>query len=386
MKICDLVQAYTSTSGGIRRYIDQKHEYIEKHTEHAHLIIKPGARDTSYKTGRTKVYEIESPYIPNYKPYRFNYRLDKVITILKDEKPDIIELASPYLLPWSAFYFRKIHRCQVIGFYHTDFPTTYVKQAVSAKFGENTGQTAAAIATHYAQLIYEKCDGTIFPSKIMKEKFDQISTLNSVYIPLGVNLDVFHPARRDPETRKKYVKHDDDILLIYAGRLDHEKRVKNLINAFNLIPDNYNFSFVLVGDGPYKSEIHQQSLDNNRLFVLPYQSKQEDLARLLASADIYITAGPHETFALSVLEAQACGLPVVGVRAGALIERIPDFTGALAEEGSPSDIAANIIEISQNGFKAKGINARKWVEATYSWNSVFQNIFTFYESIRTSMN
>ncbi len=386
MKICELIQAYTSTSGGIRRYINQKSEYIKNHPEHEHLIIKPGRKDTSYKTGTIKYFEIESPFLPNYKPYRFNYRLDKVLSILKEEKPDIIELASPYLLPWCAFYFRKMHRCHVIGFYHTDFPATYVKSTVSSRLGEKTGQTAETIATQYAKLIYENCDGTIFPSLLMKEKYSQSSAINSIYVPLGVNLDVFHPCQRDPEIRQKYVHRQNEILLIYAGRFDHEKRIKNLVNAFNLLPMSMNFSLILVGDGPFKSELQKQSLKNDRFFVLPYQSDQANLARLLASADIYVTAGPHETFALSVLEAQACGLPIVGVKAGALIERIPNFVGSLADVDSPADMAAKIIKISQNDFKSKGMNARKWVEATFSWDSIFKDIFTFYESVQTSLN
>ncbi|MBD3289628.1 glycosyltransferase [candidate division KSB1 bacterium] len=386
MKICDLIQAYTSTSGGIRRYIDQKSEFIGNYTDHEHLIIKPGASDQCHRSANMIAYEIESPYLPNYKPYRFNYRLDKVFSILKEEKPDIIELASPYILPWSAFCFRKLHACKVIGFYHTDFPTTYVKSSVTARLGEKTGQTAESIATQYAKLIYENCDGTIFPSQMMQEKYRDTDILNSKYIPLGVDLDVFHPGQRDLQIRKKYAQNEDDILLIYAGRLDHEKRVNSLMNAFKILSKTGKFSMILVGNGPLKPELLTQAEQNNRLFVLPYQSEQADLARLLASADIYVTAGPHETFALSVIEAQACGLPVVGVRAGALIERIPESVGALAEVNSPEDMAAKIMALSRSDFKSIGQNARKWVESSFSWNSIFNQIFAFYEFVQSSLN
>ena len=78
-----------------------------------------------------------------------------------------------------------------------------------------------------------------------------------------------------------------------------------------------------------------------------YVNSRKRLSKILASADIYVTAGPHETFGLSIIEAQASGLPVVGVQAGALTERVTEATGILGPVDSPADMAMNLLELSE---------------------------------------
>ena len=137
MKICDLTQSYTATSGGVRTYIDEKRKYIECHTSSEHVLIIPGEKDSVSRTGRLAVHTVASPFIPGCEPYRLALRLGHVVSILKDEMPDIVELGCAYTLPWAAFRHRKDHPCAVIGFYHTDFPYAYVEKTVNDIFGRS---------------------------------------------------------------------------------------------------------------------------------------------------------------------------------------------------------------------------------------------------------
>jgi alpha-1,6-mannosyltransferase len=121
----------------------------------------------------------------------------------------------------------------------------------------------------------------------------------------------------------------------------------------------------------------------DRIVLLPYQSDRHELARVLASADIYLTAGPHETFALSVVEAQASGLPVIGVRAGALLERVPESVGLLGEVDSAAAMAENIVMLSSNGLRAKGRQARRVIERTLTWESSISRLLETYERLRS---
>jgi len=381
MKICDLTQSYTANSGGVRTYIDAKRNYIQEKTNYQQILIVPGASDSVIQNDRLKTYHVKAPLIPKCEPYRFIYRLDKVFSILKTEQPDIIELGSAYTLPWAAFAFRRIHHCAVFGFYHTDFPTAYIKPTFTQKFGEKWGRRFEKYAKFYARLVYQKCNGTITASHIFEDKLKQFKIHNLKYLPLGIDAQAFHPRKRDAEFRKQLGLTDSDILLLYVGRFDSEKRIWVILDAFEKLPQPHHYSLMLVGDGPLRTSLMAKFAQNPRVHIFPYENHREKLARIFASADIYVTAGPHETFGLCVLEAQACGLPVVGVNAGALIERVSASVGRLGAVDSADEMAMNIHTIAQNGFYEKGKAARELVEAEYSWEKVFEQLFQYYRQI-----
>ncbi|MHB9028122.1 MAG: glycosyltransferase [Candidatus Latescibacterota bacterium] len=381
MKICDLTQSYTSTSGGIRTYIEEKRRYIEKNTSWEHVLIIPGESDSSSQEGRLTVHTVASPFIPGCEPYRIVLRLGHILSILADERPDIIELGCAYTLPWTAYHHRKNYSCKVIGFYHTDFPSAYVETTVRGIFGETTGKRAKLIASQYARLVYNRCDQVLTPSRMLRKNLTKYGVKKVEYMPLGVDLDIFSPSRRDPSFRKKLGIDESQIMLVYTGRLDSEKRVNVLVEAVKQIPPKVPVTLVLAGNGPLREQLQISEMDNPRIKIIPYITDKVEMAVLLASSDIYITAGPHETFGLSVLEAQACGLPVVGVKAGALIERVHPSFGILGKPDNIEQMAKNIVMLSRNGFHEMGLNARNFVAATFSWNKTFQRIFDLYQSL-----
>ncbi|MBN1352704.1 glycosyltransferase [candidate division KSB1 bacterium] len=380
MTLCDLTQAYTSAGGGIRIYIDAKREYIKKLPDWKHILIIPGESDSYEQDGNLALYQVKAPAVPKCPPYRFIIRLNKVLSILKHERPDIIELGSAYILPWAAFRYRKLQPCTIIGFYHTDFPTAYVYPLASKLLNKDWGELTERWAQRYSKMIYSACDATIVASQGLKLKLETQGIPNLKLIPLGVELDVFNQSRRNFNLRKKYLRNDTEILLVYAGRFDTEKRVNVLIDAFQRLPRD-RFSLVMAGEGPLKPNLQAFSKHEKRLFILPYQRNRQELAQLLASADIYVTAGPFETFGLSILEAQASNLPVVGVRAGALIDRVPESVGKLGAVDSAEEMACNIVELSENGRHQKGEAARKLVESYFCRNMILKQLFAFYESI-----
>jgi alpha-1,6-mannosyltransferase len=105
-----------------------------------------------------------------------------------------------------------------------------------------------------------------------------------------------------------------------------------------------------------------------------YVKGRSDLARWLASADIYVSGMADETFGVSIVEAQASGLPVVGVRAGAMIDRVSDATGRLGPIGDPQAMAENIMAVWQSDRAAMAERAREQA-LQYSWNSSMEALF-----------
>ncbi len=386
MRVCDLTHAYTACSGGIRTYIDAKRRAIRDDTDWEHILVIPGERDAVEREGRLTTVRIAGPVIPGAAPYRLLLRTDKVKAALRDARPDLVELTSLYTCPWAAFGYQKEARadgrdCAVSAFYLTDLPTAYVEPVATRLGGPHVGQWAKARASAYVRAVYDRCDlaFTSFPEHVDLLRGLGIDT--PVYnVPLGVDLDLFHPSRRSEAVRARFGAAVDDLLMFYAGRLDSEKYVHTLVDAVERLPASLHPTLVMAGEGPYRDDLEARARENGRLVVLPYVQRKEALAELMASADLYLTAGPHETFGLSVVEAQAAGLPVVGVRAGALIERVPEGSGLLGPVGDADAMAANI----QAAFvqrEAMGRASRDYVAAHLSWDATFRRVFHAYASV-----
>ena len=82
-----------------------------------------------------------------------------------------------------------------------------------------------------------------------------------------------------------------------------------------------------------------------------------------------------ETFGVSVVEAQASGLPVVGVAAGAMLDRVDGDTGRLGPVDDSKAMAANILDLCRADRQLMGEAARAHVEGQFSWDRTFQTLF-----------
>ncbi len=382
MRVCDLTHAYTDTSGGIRTTIDAKRRYVLEHTDHEHVLIAPGPEDAVAYGDRTTTIRVAGPVIPGAAPYRVFLRIDKVRAALRVVRPDLIELHTLYTSPWAAFSYRRERPIPVTAFYHTDLPSAYV-QPVAAKLGEPVGVLAREWAESYVRAVFERCDHGFAVSDTLVDVLRRMGITTPLHaIPLGVDLYLFHPSRRDPALRSELGLTDDDALLVYAGRLDSEKEVHVLADAVELVPEALRPRLVLAGHGPHRAALEARAAHSPRLTVLPYIQDKQSLARLLASADVYVTAGPHETFALSVVEAQASGLPVVGVAAGALVDRVPPSVGRLGPVGDAAAFAHNVERVMADRA-ALAAAGRAHAEAQFSWERTFQRLFQHYEALCT---
>ncbi|MBD3386388.1 glycosyltransferase [candidate division KSB1 bacterium] len=381
MKICDLTQSYNPTSGGIRTYLHEKRRYLKKLPRHEHILIVPGEKDEMVKEENLTIYCIKSPVIPRCEPYRFILRVDKVFSILRKTKPNIIELGSAYLLPHVVFLYRLFFPVTLLGFYHTDFPTAYVYPAMHKVAGKHVAWFCRFLVEKYARLIYNRFQMTFVCSQLMKEKLERMEIRNIKRINLGVDINVFHPGKKSAAFRREQGIKNEEILFIYTGRLDSEKRIDVLLQAFEQVSDKVNGKLILIGEGPYKDLVQRYEKQNSKIKLLPYENDRHKLAKFLASSDIYLTAGPHETFGLSIVEAQSCGLPVIGVDGGALAERVNSTVGALGAVDSIEAFRDNILALSVNGYKQKGINARKLVEENYNWQHTLSKLMAYYEKL-----
>lgn len=372
--LCDLTQSWSEVGGGVGTYLRHKRRHILASTPHRHLLIVPGAEDSVVEDGRTITATIASPKVPGSPNYRLMIRNGAVRTILERYRPDLIECQDAYNLPWVAIGHRKrVPDTALVAAYMTDLPTVYVERPVSKVAGKATGSALGRQVYRYCSALYRRFDGVFALSENGgAAKLRTLGVPDVDVVPLGVELGDFGPARRDPRLRHSLGLTDAQPLLIYVGRLDIEKKPDVVVNAFRKLPPSLGAQLVLLGEGPLRQQIAK--LGDPRIHMPGYVRNRADLARWLASSDIYVSGMADETFGVSIVEAQASGLPIVGVAGGAMIDRVTKATGRLGPVGDSSAMAANILEILSGDREA--MRSAACSEARqFSWDRSMEALF-----------
>ena len=371
---CDLTQSWSEVGGGVRTYLLHKRRHILESTPHRHLAIIPGPADAVIEEERAITVTIGSPHVPGSPNYRLLLRSGAVRRALERFRPDLIECQDAYNLPWTALAYRRRHpETALIAAYMTDFPTVYVERPLSRFLTKPVASLLGRVCYAYCHVLYRRFDSVFALSenggaaKLRSLGIDPVEV-----VPLGVEVGEFAPTRRDLRLRKRLSLTEGQPLIVYAGRLDGEKKPDVVVEAFRRLPREMGAKLALLGEGPLKSEI--AALGDERIIMPGYIRNRVELARWLASADIYVSAMADETFGISIIEAQASGLPVVGIAAGAMLDRVTDAMGRLGPIGDVEAMAQNILTVWGCDHEAMRQAARAHA-LQFSWDSSMEGLF-----------
>lgn len=374
---CDLTQSWSEVGGGVGTYLRHKRRHILDHGIASHLLIVPGPHDATIVSdgGRAITEYIGSPRVPGSPNYRLLLRNGKVRALLARHRPDLIECQDSYNLPWAALGHARAHPgTATVAAYMTDFPTVYVERPFSRYLGHAVGAAAKRLCYRYVGSLYRRFDAVYALSehggaaKLRSLGVDPVEV-----VPLGVELGEFSPAKRDPALRQRIGVAPDDPLLVYAGRMDAEKGPQVVLDAFLQLPEAMRATLVLLGDGPLRATLVEQA-KGTRVLAPGYVADRGELARWLASADLYVSGMADETFGISIVEAQASGLPVIGIGEGAMLDRVPDALGRTGPLGDPAAMARNIVDVWNGDHRAMGRRARTHVEQ-FGWDRAMASLF-----------
>lgn len=387
MKICDLTQFYSPTSGGVKRYVAEKLHYLRTRTEDdSHLLIVPGGRDEVVHGERATTCFIESPLLSRTSRYRALLRLEAVEQILERERPDIIETGDPYQVGWQAVRSGAVLGIPVVGYYHSHFPEAYLRTA--ERFcGPKVTALALALARAYVRALYNRLERTIVPSPALGEVLKGWGVRNVVHQDLGVDAAVFQPKPAPGEdVYGELGIPRDRILLLYVGRLAQEKNTHTLFDAFRGLPPG-RFHLLVVGDGLQRAQVKQLREQTGAVTWLPYCSDANRLAAIYRAADLFVHPGVQETFGLVALEAQACGTAVIGIR-GSFLDRLIFSSQILwAKKNTAAALARAIVEgaasVVARSPLAGRFRAQLHARATtqFSWQATFDGLFQLYRSV-----
>jgi alpha-1,6-mannosyltransferase len=198
-------------------------------------------------------------------------------------------------------------------------------------------------------------------------EFERIGTDNLIRVPLGVDLNWFSPERHDPVMRRRWAA-DGDLLLLHCGRLSAEKRPRRSLEALASLRDaGVSAVLAVAGGGPLRPALQAEAADwGLPVRFLGHVADREELAALLATADVAIAPGPVETFGLAALEALASGTPVVVSAQSALPEVIGE--AGLAADGEGPAYAEAVQTLMARPEAERRAEARRQAER-YPWSA-----------------
>jgi glycosyltransferase involved in cell wall biosynthesis len=166
---------------------------------------------------------------------------------------------------------------------------------------------------------------------------------------------------------------------VYVGRLSPEKGVDVLIKAWKRFPP---LPLKVAGDGPQRVQL--QRLASSNVEFVGQIEKREVLNLILQSRFLIFPSVLYETFGRAIIEAFACGKPVIASRLGSAAEIVEDKkTGFLFEPGNSDELAAKAkLLIDDPAFAVQlGQNARAEFEAKYTAEKNYEQLMSIYNSV-----
>jgi alpha-1,6-mannosyltransferase len=293
----------------------------------------------------------------------------RLIRLLERLRPDRLEVSDRSTLRWTGAWARRAGVPSVMVSHESLAGLLYMWGLPGPVRDSVADWLNARTAASY--------DRVLCTTGWAAEEFRRIGTSNVVEAPLGVDLALFHPDRRDPALRAQFAR-PDQALIVHCSRLSAEKRPELAVRTLAALlgvgsseeapnRDGVPARLVVVGDGPRRSAVAAAAA-GLPVHLAGFIPDRVRVAALLATADVVLAPGPVETFGLAALEALASGTSVVVNSASALPQVVgPAALGAgLAAPGDPSAFAGAVRELLGRPEPARRAAARARAER-YGW-------------------
>ncbi len=266
---------------------------------------------------------------------------------LRKINPDIVHLNTEWGCGWEGLFASRVLRKPVVGTFHTFFADPgYLKS-----FGLPTSNWLQKLMWRYSVTFYNSCGAVTSPSNAVKQSLMQHGIRNEpIVIPNGI--PVSSPIDWKAVKRERSKHNIFGPSFVYVGRLSPEKSIDVVLKAFQIVQNRRRRSrLIIIGDGPslpsLKDLANNLSLGSSVDFLGHVDHERLIADRLPLLGDTFVTASKSENQPMSILEAMALGLPVVGARAKGLPELIShEHNGMLFEPDDHQDMARRMLNMA----------------------------------------
>lgn len=296
----------------------------------------------------------------------------RVISIIKKEKPQILH----------SFLFHANFLGRVIG------KLRNVPIIISSIHSEYFGGILREKLLKWTDRF---CNITTIVSKGAAERMIDLKVVSKNKLKViynGIDLENFPFRKLEARTkiRKELNIEENKKILISVGRLHEAKGCPYLIKAMKILKEKYpHILLIVLGEGPEGKKIEEQikelKLEKNILLL----GQKENISEYLNASDVFVMPSLWEGLPIALLEAMACGLPVVATRVGGVPEVVEDGkSGFLVELKNPRGLAEKIIktlEMSEEERKKMGERGRKIVEKKFSIEQMVKEYENLYQEL-----
>lgn len=333
---------------------------------HETLVIAPRAGEVTGDLHGARTELLRSVPLPSYPEVRVVFaRAARLTAILRDFDPDVVHLASPFVLGWQGLAAADALRIPSVAVYQTDVA------AYAEKYGM-PGATAL-VGRHIARL-HRRATLTLAPSTASLRQLDGLGVDRLRRWGRGVDTARFSPDRRSDLWRARVAP--GATVIGYVGRLAPEKQVEDLA----ALADLPGTRLVIVGDGPSRASLEQMLPDA----VFTGHLGGTDLAEAVASFDVFVHPGESETFGQTIQEALASGVPVVATGVGGPVDLVrSSVDGWLYRPGDLAELRARGADLVGDPGKRRAFAAAAHASVRdRTWDAVCGQLVAHYEEAR----
>ena len=319
MRIAQLANFVGPTSGGMKVVIEQLGQgYVD--AGHTRIFVFPGARDEVVESEAGILVSVRAPKVSEQ--YRMIFQPWRALDVLDRFRPTSVEVSDKWTLSPVGRWAAKRSVGSVL------FSHERLSDMLAMWARRSFGVEAAVGALN--RRLAKEFDAVVVTSQFAADEFAQTGARLEL-APLGVDLATFHPSAGSPA--------DDGVLkFCYVGRLSHEKSPQLAVaTVAELHRRGHRVRLDLYGTGPDQAEL-QEAAGDAPVFFQGFVAGRPEVAKRIAAADISLSVCPAETFGLAVLEALACGTPVVTSNRGGAHELV-DATSGAAGRPDPASLA-----------------------------------------------
>lgn len=334
---------------------------------HEVLVIAPdageaGASDRS--AGRLAL--LRSVPLPSYPQVRVVVAGARRLTgILREWAPDVVHLASPFVLGWHGVRAADALRLPIVAVYQTDVI------AYAQRYGVAGG---AAVASAHTARLHRRATLTLAPGSAAIARLDALGVDRIRQWGRGVDAERFHPGRRSAAWRERVAP--GETVVGYVGRLAPEKQVEDL----RVLAGLPGVRIVIVGDGPARPHL-QRALPGA---VFTGHLEGLALAEALASFDVFVHPGESETFGQTIQEALASGVPVVATGTGGPVDLVrSSVDGWLYRPGDLADLRGRVADLVGDATKRAAFAAAAGESVRQrTWTALGDQLIGHYDQAR----
>ncbi len=208
---------------------------------------------------------------------------------------------------------------------------------------------------------------------------DKIIVINS-----GLELENYRESVVDVQSKKNELQIEEDISVVgVIGRLEPVKGHKYFIEAARMVIEELpKVKFLIVGDGSLRNDLESQCEELGVLDKCIFTGWKEDVSSILSMLDILVLPSVNEAVGRILIEAGACGVPVVATNVGGVPEIVRDNeTGVLVAPGSPEDLARAMIDLlnSEDKRQQMSIAAEEWIDDRFSAHRMVEEVSNSYD-------